>query len=276
MSKEFTYTDEDYSRVARHIYKLAGISLGESRREMVYSRLSREIRRLGLPSVRSYLDYLDRAGDAAWAHFVNLLTTNLTSFFRESHHFTILKDQVLPAAREPVRIWSCACATGEEPYSIAIACAEYHHGAESPPVSVIATDINTAVIQEAERGIYARERVEGIKQELLRKYFLSGTGAHEEFVKVKPGIRRMVAFSVLNLMHAHWNIEGKFDAIFCRNVMIYFDKSTQYKILERFEPMLKPHGLLFAGHSESFFNAKDLFVPTGKTTYRPARLAVQG
>jgi chemotaxis protein methyltransferase CheR len=275
MPKEFAYTDEDYRRVARHIHDLAGISLGESRKEMVYSRLSREIRRLGLQSVRGYLDYLDRTGDAAWTHFINLLTTNLTSFFREGHHFTMLKEQVLPVARDPVRIWSCACATGEEPYSISIACAEYY-GAESPPVSIVATDINTKVIEEAERGVYTRERVEGMKEGLIKKYFLSGTGAHEKFVKVKPGIRKPVTYRVLNLMHAPWNLEGMFDAIFCRNVMIYFDKQTQYKILQRFEPLLKPHGVLFAGHSESFFNAKDIFVPTGKTSYRPLRYATSG
>lgn len=270
MSKEFKYDQADYERVASHMYRLAGIHLGDTRKEMVYSRLTRELRRLELDSVRAYLDYLDHAGEHEWTRFVNILTTNLTSFFRERHHFQILADKVLPAAPRPARIWSCGCASGEEPYSIAIAAQDYY-GQGQGAVEILATDINTSVLQSAERGIYERERVEGVSTEQLHRYFLNGDGANSGWVKVKPALRQSIHFRMLNLMQADWSIEGKFDAIFCRNVMIYFDKATQYQILKRFVPLLRqPHGLLFAGHSEAFFNAKDLFAPLGATTYRIA------
>ena len=267
MSKEFKYEQADYERVAAHLYRIAGIHLGESRKEMVYSRLTRELRRLKLDSVRAYLDYLDHAGQPEWTRFINILTTNLTSFFREPHHFKILAEKVLPAARQPARIWSCGCASGEEPYSIAITCHEFYQQPQAL-VQILATDINTTVLQGAERGIYDQERIEGMEPPLLRKYFLSGDGGNRGLVKVKDALKRSVQFQRLNLMQSDWPIEGQFDAIFCRNVMIYFDKTTQYQILKRFVPLLRsPHGLLFAGHSEAFFNAKDLFTPMGATTY---------
>lgn len=268
MSREFLYTDADYERVSQHIYRIAGIHLGESRREMVYSRLTRELRRTGMRSVGEYLDHLDHAGEHEWTRFVNLLTTNLTSFFREAHHFGILADKILAVAKDPVRIWSCACASGEEPYSIAIRCQDFF-GDKPAPVSIFATDINTAVLQEAERGVYEREKVHALSAEQLRKYFLEGAGANAGLVKVKESIKNQVRFRVLNLMDDVWHVDGQFDAIFCRNVMIYFDKQTQYRVLQRFVPLLRqPHGMLFAGHSEAFFNAKDLFTPMGATTYK--------
>src|SRR5688572_22830985 len=132
MSKEFKYEQADYERVAAHLYRIAGIHLGESRKEMVYSRLTRELRRSKLDSVRAYLDYLDQAGQTEWTRFINILTTNLTSFFREQHHFKILADQVLPMVEPPAHIWSCGCASGEEPYSIAITCQEFYQSAPIP------------------------------------------------------------------------------------------------------------------------------------------------
>jgi len=274
MSKEFKYEQSDYQRVASHLYRIAGIHLGDTRKEMVYSRLTRELRRLGLESVRDYLDYLDHAGQHEWTRFVNILTTNLTSFFREPHHFRILTERILPVAQQPVSIWSCGCASGEEAYSIAMACHEYYRQAQAP-VSILATDINTTMLQGAERGIYERASVEELELERLRSYFWDGDGANSGFVKVKDLLRRTIQFRMLNLMQPEWTIDGQFDAIFCRNVMIYFDKNTQYQILKRFVPLLRqPHGLLFAGHSEAFFNAKDLFTPMGATTYRVADQAL--
>jgi chemotaxis protein methyltransferase CheR len=273
--KEFGYDQADYERVASHLYRLAGIHLGDTRKEMVYSRLTRELRRLQFDTVRAYLDYLDRAGEHEWTRFVNILTTNLTSFFRERHHFRILAEQILPAAPRPARIWSCGCASGEEPYSIAIACRDYY-GRGQAPAEILATDINTTVLQGAERGVYEREKVDALTPEQLRDYFLCGDGAYSGLVKVKDELKRGIQFRALNLMHPDWPVEGKFDAIFCRNVMIYFDKATQYQILKRFVPLLRqPHGLLFAGHSEAFFNAKDLLIPLGSTTYRVADRARQ-
>ena len=274
MSREFSFTQADYDKVAAHLYRIAGIHLGDSRMEMVYSRLSRELRRLRLTSVTAYLDFLDKTGQHEWTRFTNVLTTNLTSFFREQHHFGILAEKILPHAGRPVRIWSCGCASGEEPYSIAMICDEAL-GGTAGSVSILATDINTTMLQEAEAGVFDRERVEGLSPERLRRHFLDGSGAFAGKVKIKDKFKQSITFRMLNLMQPVWDIErsgeGRFDAIFCRNVMIYFDKDTQYQILKRFVPLLKkPHGLLFAGHSEAFFNAKDLFTPMGATTYKAA------
>lgn len=270
MTREFAFSQADYDRVAAHVYRIAGIHLGDTRKEMVYSRLSRELRRLRLRSVAAYLDFLESAGQHEWTCFVNVLTTNLTSFFREPHHFSILSEKILPHAGRPVRIWSCGCASGEEPYSIVMSCSEYFKS-DTPPVSILATDVNTTILQQAEAGVFDREKVQDMPLERLRRFFWSGSGAYAALVKVKDGLRRCVSFRRHNLMDPQWSIDGPFDAIFCRNVMIYFDKDTQYQILKRFVPLLKqPHGLLFAGHSEAFFNAKDLFTPLGATTYRVA------
>lgn len=267
MTRQFGFTQADYERVSAHVYRIAGIHLGDSRKEMVYSRLTRELRRLDLNNITAYLDFLEQAGQHEWTRFVNVLTTNLTSFFREQHHFSILCEKILPYSSRPVRIWSCGCASGEEPYSLAITCHEYFKD-DPGAVSILATDINTTMLQQAEAGVFEREKVEGLSTERLRRYFLSGSGAFEAQVKVKPLLRQSIAFRKLNLIDPVWNVDGPFDAIFCRNVMIYFDKATQYEILRRFVPLLKqPHGLLFAGHSEAFFNAKDLFTPMGATTY---------
>ena len=270
MTREFGFTQADYDRAAAHVYRIAGIHLGDTRKEMVYSRLSRELRRLKLTSVSAYLEYIEQAGQHEWTRFVNVLTTNLTSFFREQHHFSILTEKILPQAARPVRIWSCGCASGEEPYSIAMTCFEYFKD-DPAAVSILATDINTSMLQQGEAGVFDRERTEGLTPERLRRFFLSGSGTYSAHVKVKETLQRAITFRMLNLMQPMWAIDGAFDAIFCRNVMIYFDKTTQYQILKRFVPLLKqPHGLLFAGHSEAFFNAKDLFTPMGATTYRVA------
>ena len=268
MQRQYAFTQLDYNRVAQLLYRIAGIHLGDSRMEMVYSRLARELRRLNQSSVRDYLDFLEKAGQNEWTRFVNVLTTNLTSFFREQHHFDILKQKILPHASRPARIWSCGCASGEEPYSIAMTCLEYFN--DVPGMArIFATDINTAVLQGAEAGVFELDRVESLPVERRRRFFLAGSGAYEGKVKVKDKLRQCIDFRMLNLMHEQWNVEGSFDAIFCRNVMIYFDKATQYRILKRFAPLLKqPHGMLFAGHSEAFFHAKDIFAPLGSTTYR--------
>ncbi|HVL75671.1 MAG TPA: CheR family methyltransferase [Noviherbaspirillum sp.] len=248
------------------IYRRAGIALADSKQEMVYSRLARRLRAIGMRSFESYLDRLEHdPGSSEWEAFTNALTTNLTSFFREAHHFPILAEHVRRRG-EPVSIWCAASSTGEEPYSIAMTLCETL-GAKAAACQVIATDIDTNVLATAAQGIYPIERVEKMDSERVRRFFLRGKGAHAGQVRVRPELREMVTFRHLNLLAPDWPVSGPFDAIFCRNVMIYFDKPTQGRILTRFVPLMKPDALLFAGHSENFLYVSDAFKLRGKTVY---------
>ena len=269
-AREFGYTQQDFERVRRLIRARVGIALNDSKQNMVYNRLVKRLRALRLDSVSGYLALLEDSGHAEWQHFVNALTTNLSHFFREEYHFPILVEHIKALGRSPVRIWSAAASTGEEPYSIAIALCEAY-GSLQPPASILATDIDTAVLEGAQKGAYALERVEQVSPQRLKRYFLRGTGANAGFARVRPEIAKLVEFRKLNLSEARWDLgDGLFDAVFCRNVMIYFDKPTQYEVLQRIACVLAPDGLLFAGHSESFLHAAELFKPVGKTVYRPA------
>lgn len=265
-AKEFDFTLRDFERVCGLIYKRAGIALASSKQEMVYSRLARRLRATGIRSFQEYLDRLEsRTEDQEWEAFTNALTTNLTSFFREAHHFPILADH-LRGRKEPVTIWCSASSTGEEPYSIAITLCEAF-GTLTPPAHVIATDIDTNVLATASNGIYSIDRLDKMPPEQARRFFLKGKGKQEGLVRVRPELRQMVTFKQLNLLSGEWPVNGPFDAIFCRNVMIYFDKPTQSRILARFAPLMKPDGLLFAGHSENFLYVSDAFKLRGKTVY---------
>jgi chemotaxis protein methyltransferase CheR len=264
--KEFDFTARDFDRVRSLIHKRAGIALADSKQEMVYSRLARRLRAIGMRSFQAYLDALEERPDSdEWEAFTNALTTNLTSFFREEHHFPLL-DAHVRNCKEQVTIWCSASSTGEEPYSIAMTLCEAF-GTLTPPAQVIATDIDTNVLKTAANGVYPVDRIERISQERVRRFFLKGKGAQEGLVRVRPELRQMVTFKQLNLLGDSWPVSGPFDAIFCRNVMIYFDKPTQGKILSRFVPLMKPDGLLFAGHSENFMYVSDAFRLRGKTVY---------
>ena len=266
-SREFHFTAADFDRVRELIYKQAGISLAPVKRDMVYSRLARRLRALNLDSFDQYLSHLERGNEKEWETFVNSLTTNLTSFFREAHHFDLLQKQLLGLAHRPIKIWCSAASTGEEPYTLAITACEAFNSL-TPPVQIIATDIDTNVLKTAERGVYAIERVERLAPERLRKFFLKGTGTQDGQVRVRPELQKLITFTRLNLLDAHWpQIKGPVDIMFCRNVMIYFDKPTQYEILRKFQPLLHMEGLLYAGHSESFLHAADLFRSLGRTVY---------
>jgi chemotaxis protein methyltransferase CheR len=264
--KEFEFTTRDFDRVRALIYKRAGIALAASKQEMVYSRLARRLRAIGIRSFEGYLDALEEGQDNdEWEAFTNALTTNLTAFFREEHHFPLLAAHVRNS-KEPVTIWCSASSTGEEPYSIAMTLCEAL-GTLTPPAQVIATDIDTNVLNTAANGVYPMERVERVSQERVKRFFLKGKGAQEGLVRVRPELRQMVTFKQINLLADSWPVSGPFDAIFCRNVMIYFDKPTQGKILSRFVPLMKPDALLFAGHSENFMYVSDAFKLRGKTVY---------
>ena len=265
-SKEFSFTPRDFSRVRDMIYQRAGISLSENKQDMVYSRLARRLRVLGLNSFTAYLDSLAvDVHNMEWEAFTNALTTNLTSFFRETHHFPILADFVKHRHGD-IQIWCSASSTGEEPYSIAMTVCEAFNSL-TPPVKIIATDIDTNVLEVAANGIYPVDRLEKMTSARVKRFFLKGKGANEGTVRVKQAVRDLVTFQPLNLLATTWPLNTPFDVIFCRNVMIYFDKSTQAKILTRFAPLLKADGLLFAGHSENFLNITNRFKLLSKTVY---------
>ena len=265
--REFSFTDADFERIRKLIYRLAGISLGPVKRDMVYSRLARRLRATGHTSFAVYLNALEGGDDEESERFVNALTTNLTSFFREEHHFPIFAERLKRiGTQRPIKIWCSAASTGEEPYSIAMTVIETF-GKQSGHVSIIASDLDTNVLATAQRGVYSMDRVEKMSEERLKRFFLRGSGSNDGFVRVRPELQEMIEFRRVNLLEASWPVSTPLDVIFCRNVMIYFDKPTQYKILSRFVPMMRPDGLMFAGHSESFLHAADLFKSQGKTVY---------
>ncbi|MDQ7990144.1 MAG: CheR family methyltransferase [Candidatus Dactylopiibacterium sp.] len=269
-TREFEFTADDFERVRALIYKRAGISLSAAKQDMVYSRLARRLRARGLRRFGEYLDLLERTHDETeWEGFVNALTTNLTSFFREAHHFEMLAEQMRRSAdRRPFRIWCNAASTGEEPYSLAITACEVF--GNNPPVEIVASDLDTSVLAHAQKGIYTPDRVERLSRERIQRFFTNAPAEAPGAWRVKPELTRLVSFRQINLLAPTWPLREGFDAIFCRNVMIYFDKPTQYRILQRFVSMLQPRGLLYAGHSENFIHAAQLFRSLGRTVYARA------
>jgi chemotaxis protein methyltransferase CheR len=267
--REFHFTGEDFERVRKLIYDRAGIALSPVKQDMVYSRLARRLRAHGYTTFTQYLALLERGDEKEWETFTNSLTTNLTSFFREAHHFVLLAQQMARSRERPFRIWCSAASTGEEPYTLAITACEAFKTL-APPVTIFASDIDTNVLATAAKGVYPDERVEKLDPERLRQFFLKGTGAQQGQVRVRPELQKLVSFTRVNLLDARWPLQGPFDALFCRNVMIYFDKPTQYDILRKFHPLLREDGLLYAGHSESFLHAIDLFRSQGRTVYERA------
>lgn len=270
-SRDFEFNDRDFRRVCELIHKRAGIALAPAKRDMVYGRLSRRLRALGLHSFQDYLDQLERDGGDEWQAFTNALTTNLTSFFREPHHFEKLREELQARAhRAPLQIWSCAASTGEEPYSLAITACETF-GSLTPPVRILATDVDTQVLATGAQGVYPVERIAGLDPALKRRYFQRGTGPNEGKCRVVPALRKLIEFRQLNLLAPRYDVGGPYDALFCRNVMIYFDKPTQRGILSRLVQHMGDDGLLYTGHSENYLHAADLIQPCGRTLYRRVR-----
>ena len=261
-------TSADFQRVRTLIYQHAGISLSEGKRTMVYSRLSRRLRETGHASFGDYLNWLSAqtgaSGNAAWQAFVNCLTTNLTAFFREEHHFPVLAAELRARRNAPLRLWCNAASTGEEPYSLAMTVLEAlgpHANA-----SIVASDIDTEVLATAGRGVYDAA-ARGLDAARLRRHFMRGKGENSSLIRVKPELQALIEFRQLNLMHERWSLDEPFDIVFCRNVMIYFDSPTQRRVLERMHHVMKPGSLLFAGHSENFGDARNLYRLRAKTVY---------
>ena len=263
--RDVPFDATDFQRVRALIRSKAGIDLHPGKQNMVYGRLSRRLRETRHASFRVYLDELERSGGDEWQEFINCLTTNLTAFFREAHHFEILGAHLHARPQHAWSIWSCAASTGEEPYSIAITALEAL-GAQAK-VAIEASDIDTRVLATARDGVYAADSVQALGEARLRRFFQRGAGINAGKARVRPELRQLVNFRPFNLLGSAWARDAH-DAVFCRNVMIYFDRPTQRQVLERLHAALRPGGLLFAGHSENFAEHRDLFTLTGKTVYR--------
>jgi len=260
----------DFLRCTRLLHVRTGIVVGAHRRDVISRIVAAKVEKHGMSSPAAYLDLLERQpGSAAWQAFVNACTVNHTAFFRERHHF----DRLASFAKNrpaPLAIWCCAASTGEEPYTIAMTLAEAGHG-RGTGVHIWATDIDTDALEKAKEGVYTRDRVATVGESYLKKYFQRGVASHVGMVRVKPELAAMVQFETLNLLDPVWPLrrqpDPRFDAIFCRNTMIYFDKTTQARLLARFADVLKPDGLLFVGHSENFTYISRVFRPCGQTAY---------
>ncbi len=266
---EFAFEKADFDRIRQLIYQRAGISLHAGKQAMVYSRLSRRLRETTHRTFASYLQWLESASgsaaEAEWQEFINCLTTNLTSFFREEHHFHALSDELRHHHMgQSIRIWCSASSTGEEPYSIAMTVAEAT-GSHSL-AKIVCSDIDTKVLATARRGVYTADS-KGLSPDRLKRHFLRGKGENAGFIRVKPELTQMTEFKVVNLMDDRWPLGEPFDIVFCRNVMIYFDAPTQRRVLQKIHAAMKPRALLFVGHSENFTESKDLFRLRGKTIY---------
>ena len=268
MEREFSYTQAHFEQVQAKLYQVAGIRLDTSKDALVYSRLVRRIRNLRVGGFANYFAYLEHTPSET-QEFINALTTNLTSFFREPHHFDILKGY-LQHHPGNLRIWCVASSTGEEAYSIAMTVAE-HYGQFDTPVKIIASDIDTKVLTAASAGIYKDERIESIAPQRRKQFFQRGTGSQAGQVRVVPELKRMVEFANINLLESSWPIRSRVDVIFCRNVMIYFDKPTQLALLTRLVALLPPDGLYIAGHSENFSAFPQVVRLAGQTTYYPVK-----
>ena len=270
--REFAFHERDFQALRSLVKSLTGINLTEQKRELVYGRLTRRLRALGLKSFADYRELL--AGDEReLTELCNAITTNLTAFFREPHHFQSLREQWLePLAADAratrrVRIWSAGCSTGEEPYSIAMTVLETLPHPAGWDVRILATDLDSEVLQRARNGAYAPERTAGLSRERLARFFIERPAGRTTVHQVTPELASLVTFKQLNLMHP-LPMKGPLDVIFCRNVVIYFDKDTQRDLFVRFSLLQRPGDLLFLGHSESLFKVCDSYGLMGKTVYR--------
>jgi chemotaxis protein methyltransferase CheR len=270
--REFEFTDDDFNRIRALSALHAGISVSEAKRELVYSRLTRRLRNLGIDRFGNYCSLLEAGDSSEVPQFVNAITTNLTAFFREMHHFQFLTNKVLPeiwnikANDRTLRIWSAGCSTGEEPYSIAITVRNSLNNRQGWNIKILATDIDSDVLATAGKGVYPEERTSALPTDVLQSAFQKGIGSNQGLVKINPELTKMIAFRQLNLM-GPWPMRGLFDVIFCRNVVIYFSKENQRILFDRFANALNPGGFLFIGHSESLFNVSNRFELIGKTVY---------
>jgi chemotaxis protein methyltransferase CheR len=271
--KEFPMTNKDFERIADLAGRYTGIVLGEHKRDMVYGRIARRVRKLNLSSFTHYLDFLEANIEQELSNFINVITTNLTSFFRENHHFDYLYKTVLAEVKRKnggskrIRIWSAGCSTGMEPYSIAMTLMKFGMPSDWD-VKILATDLDSEVLDKARAAVYSATEINGLQESVVKNYFQRGGTGKE--VKIKEKVSQFVHFKRLNLLE-EWPMKGSFDFIFCRNVVIYFDKPTQKILFDRYADLLGVGGYLFIGHSENLHGISDRFENLGNTVYRKIR-----
>ena len=272
MSREFKFTDQDFKFVATKVYEKSGITLAEHKRDMVYGRLARRLRELELTSFKDYCNFIESPeGESEVGNFVNAVTTNLTSFFRESHHFDHLKDELNkrsldPKANKRIRIWSAASSSGPEPYSIAMSVCEGLKNYKAWDVKILATDIDTNMLDTAKSGVYDDSLLDKIPVGYRGKYIVKSNKKDKKGVMAE-NIKNLITFKQLNLMH-QWPMKGPMDYVFCRNVVIYFDKPTQRELFKKISSLMLPGAILYIGHSENLFKVSDDFELIGRTIYR--------
>jgi chemotaxis protein methyltransferase CheR len=269
---DFQLTSAEFDRIRELVREHTGISLSEAKRQLVYGRLSRRLRALKMSGFAEYIELLEGGEPEELEEFTNAVTTNLTSFFREPHHFEYLAREMLPkvtantASTRRLRLWCCAASTGEEPYSIAMVLREAQSLLVGWDVKVLATDLDSAVLATGSAGEYAADRFQSVSQARLQKFF-DDSGVAGKRYRARDELRNLITFKQLNLMSG-WPMRGPFDAIFCRNVIIYFDKATQRALFERMSALQRPGDHLFLGHSESLYRVSEKYDLIGKTIYR--------
>ncbi len=269
--REFTFTREDFDFLRKISNEHTGILVPDDKFDMFYGRLSKRIRKRGLSNFKEYCTYLENNPGEEFTEFINAVTTNLTSFFREKHHFDYLKTTLIPEllktnnTTKSIKVWSAGCSTGEEPYSLAITLLE--NIPSNWDIKILATDLDTNVLETAASGIYSKDRVEGLEQAILKRWFKNGTGSNANKVKINKECRSLIRFKQLNLMQ-EWPIKNFFDFIFCRNVLIYFDRDTKEMLARRYSQLLAPGSRLFIGHSESLHQLDTGFEMIGNTIYK--------
>jgi len=265
--------EPEFAFLREFVLQHCGISLGDHKRQLVQGRLLRRLRALGLQGFADYCDLLRRDPESELGELASCISTNVTSFFREMHHYDLLVDELLPRWLEEkrggrLRIWSAGCSTGEEPYAIAMVLAEALERANANiDAKILATDLSPQALAAARKGVYAVDRLGGVSDARRKRWFLRGEGAYDGFVQIHPRLRELVTIQPLNLLH-EWPMQGRFDAIFCRNVVIYFDKPTKQRLFARYAGQLDSRGYLFLGHSESMYGLSEDFDLIGRTVYR--------
>ncbi len=271
MNREFKFTEEDFNFVANKVYQQAGIKLAEHKKDMVYSRLARRLRELQLTTFAEYCNLIESPqGESEMGNFVNAVTTNLTSFFRESHHFDHLKEclqNMESRSNKRLRIWSSASSCGPEPYSIAMTVCEGLKNYKAWDAKILATDIDTNMLDTAKKGEYNSKMLQNIPVAYRNKYVTKNSRKDNNGVMTE-NLKSLLSFKHLNLMNNVWPMKGPFDFVFCRNVVIYFDKPTQVELFKKISALMQSGSILYIGHSENLFKVSDDFELIGRTIYK--------